>query len=185
MLWCHCSKGSECWPRASASELQSSIKTTEKALMGVNEAAESDRAVDSKMGLNLMGTETFEPTIGYWTGVGDFELIQRWHLEERQFQLMGGWVIQTEKWVTKLGLLPLGDGSCPSVKKLQVWFRYNGFLEVAEKWRKEKNNIIFFGSLIVLFIYFFSLMLEGKCHVVSSEACTWLLPFPSSASVNQ
>lgn len=33
--------------------------------MGVNEAAESDRAVDSKMGLNLMGTETFEPTIGY------------------------------------------------------------------------------------------------------------------------
>lgn len=57
--------------------------------MGVNEAAESDREVDSMMGLNLMGTETFEPTIGYWTGVGDFELIQRWHLEERQFQLMG------------------------------------------------------------------------------------------------
>ena len=65
--------------------------------------------------------------------------------------------------------------------------RYNGFLEVAEKRRKEKNNIIFFflGSLIVFTYYLiFSLRLEGKCHVVSLEACTWLRPFPSSVSVN-
>ena len=41
--------------------------------------------------------------------------------------------------------------------------RYNGFLEVAEKWRKEKKNIIYFCFRLsycfhLLFIYFFHMI---------------------------